>query len=169
MTRRCRSKPVHKVDIPAFDWPISKFPRYMYPLEKHEGHNQKQDEACLENVRQLIESRKKENRDVAVLIVEPIQSEGGDHYASPQFFQGLQKICQEHGIAFIVDEVGCCGSMGLNQNHNLTFRSKPAVEPRARSGPTKSGTCRRPRTLSPSPRSFCLAVTITRTSSRSMR
>lgn len=77
----------------------------MYPLEKHEGHNQKQDETCLKNVRQLIESRKKENRDVAALIVEPIQSEGGDHHASPKFFHGLQKICEENGIAFIVDEV----------------------------------------------------------------
>jgi 4-aminobutyrate aminotransferase/(S)-3-amino-2-methylpropionate transaminase len=100
-----RSKPVHKVDIPAFDWPISHFPRYMYPLEKHEGHNTKEDEKCLEEIRQKIESRKKENRDVAAVIVEPIQSEGGDHHASPNFFRNLQKICQDNGIAFIVDEV----------------------------------------------------------------
>lgn len=118
-----RSKPVHKVDIPAFDWPIANFPRYMYPLEKHEGHNQKQDETCLKNVRQLIESRKKENRDVAALIVEPIQSEGGDHHASPKFFHGLQKICEENGIAFIVDEVqtggGATGTFWAHEKWNL--------------------------------------------------
>lgn len=100
-----RSKPIHKVDIPAFDWPIAKFPRYKYPLEKHEEHNKKQDEQCLKHVHDLIAARKKENRDVAAVIVEPIQSEGGDFHASPEFFHGLQKITKENGIAFIVDEV----------------------------------------------------------------
>ena len=36
-------------------------------------------------------------RDVAAMIIEPIQSEGGDHHASPYFFQQLQKICKEVG------------------------------------------------------------------------
>jgi len=29
---------------------------------------------------------------VAALIVEPIQSEGGDRHASPEFFRGVQAI-----------------------------------------------------------------------------
>ena len=99
------SKPIHKVDIPAFDWPIANFPRYKYPLEKHEAHNKQEDEKCLKEVRSIIESRKKEERDVAAVIVEPVQSEGGDYHASPEFFKGLQKICKEHDVAFIVDEV----------------------------------------------------------------
>ncbi|KAK0398485.1 hypothetical protein QR680_002614 [Steinernema hermaphroditum] len=118
-----RSKPVHKVDIPALDWPIANYPRYMYPLEKHEAHNQKQDEQCLAEVRRLIETRKKEQRDVAAVIVEPIQSEGGDHHASPKFFKGLQSICKELGIVFIVDEVqtggGPSGSFWAHDHWNL--------------------------------------------------
>lgn len=118
-----RSKAIHKVDIPAFDWPIANFPRYKYPLVKHEDHNKQQDEKCLENVRQLVASRKKENRDVAAVIVEPIQSEGGDFHASSEFFHGLQKICKDNGIAFIVDEVqtggGASGTFWAHEQWNL--------------------------------------------------
>lgn len=32
---------------------------------------------------------------VAGIIVEPIQSEGGDNEASPEFFQNLQKIAKK--------------------------------------------------------------------------
>lgn len=42
---------------------------------------------------------------VAGLIVEPIQSEGGDNHASPAFFQGLRDVTQKHGVVMIVDEV----------------------------------------------------------------
>ncbi|KAE9554671.1 hypothetical protein FO519_002081 [Halicephalobus sp. NKZ332] len=118
-----RSKAVHKVDIPAFDWPIANFPRYKYPLEKHEDYNRKQDESCLQNVRELIAGRKKENRDVAAILVEPIQSEGGDFHASPKFFAELQKIAKENGIAFIVDEVqtggGASGTFWAHEQWNL--------------------------------------------------
>ena len=41
----------------------------------------------------------------AAVIVEPIQAEGGDNQASPQFFRRLQKICKEHNVALIVEEV----------------------------------------------------------------
>lgn len=42
---------------------------------------------------------------VAALIVEPVQSEGGDNHASPAFFQGLRDITKKHGVVMIVDEV----------------------------------------------------------------
>uniref|UniRef100_A0A914BWL0 (S)-3-amino-2-methylpropionate transaminase n=1 Tax=Acrobeloides nanus TaxID=290746 RepID=A0A914BWL0_9BILA len=118
-----RSKPIHKVDIPAFDWPIANFPRYKYPLEKHGAHNKQEDEKCLKEVRSIIESRKKEERDVAAVIVEPVQSEGGDYHASPEFFKGLQKICKENDVAFIVDEVqtggGASGTFWAFEQWNL--------------------------------------------------
>uniref|UniRef100_A0A1I7WWY6 ATPase_AAA_core domain-containing protein n=1 Tax=Heterorhabditis bacteriophora TaxID=37862 RepID=A0A1I7WWY6_HETBA len=46
-----------------------------------------------------------QDHDVAAVIVEPIQAEGGDHYGSPQFFQALRNITKKNGIVFIVDEV----------------------------------------------------------------
>jgi 4-aminobutyrate aminotransferase len=43
--------------------------------------------------------------DVAAMIVEPIQGEGGFRPAPAAFLRGLRAICDEHGILLIVDEV----------------------------------------------------------------
>jgi acetylornithine/N-succinyldiaminopimelate aminotransferase len=43
--------------------------------------------------------------DVAAIIAEPIQGEGGVNVASPEFFGGLRKLADEHGALFFVDEV----------------------------------------------------------------
>ena len=40
----------------------------------------------------------------AAAIVEPVQVEGGMHIAAHVWLQGLEKLCREHGILFIVDE-----------------------------------------------------------------
>lgn len=39
-----RSKAIHKLDCPAFDWPQAPFPRYKYPLDQNERENKKEDE-----------------------------------------------------------------------------------------------------------------------------
>jgi 4-aminobutyrate aminotransferase len=43
--------------------------------------------------------------EVAAIIVEPIQGEGGYLVPEDGFIQGLRKICDEHGILLISDEV----------------------------------------------------------------
>jgi 4-aminobutyrate aminotransferase/(S)-3-amino-2-methylpropionate transaminase len=43
--------------------------------------------------------------DVAAIIVEPVQGEGGFYPAPNAFLQALRKICDEHGIVLIVDEI----------------------------------------------------------------
>ncbi|HEX5734804.1 MAG TPA: acetyl ornithine aminotransferase family protein [Blastocatellia bacterium] len=43
--------------------------------------------------------------DCAAIIVEPIQGEGGYVVPDPDFFPELRRICDEHGILLIVDEV----------------------------------------------------------------
>ncbi|MGB7410470.1 MAG: 4-aminobutyrate--2-oxoglutarate transaminase, partial [Sphingopyxis granuli] len=42
---------------------------------------------------------------VAAIIVEPVQGEGGFHMAPPELLQALRRICDEHGILLIADEV----------------------------------------------------------------
>ena len=44
---------------------------------------------------------------VAAFLVEPIQGEGGYIVPPPGFLKALRKICDEHGIYLIVDEVQC--------------------------------------------------------------
>lgn len=117
------SKPVHKLDVPAFDWPIANFPRYKYPLEENVRENQEEDKRCLANVSELIEKWEKKGMPVAGIIVEPIQAEGGDHHGSPEFFQQLQKIAKSKGVALLIDEVqtggGPCGSIWCHEQFNL--------------------------------------------------
>jgi len=43
--------------------------------------------------------------DVAAIIVEPVQGEGGFYEAPVELLQGLRKICDENGIVLIFDEI----------------------------------------------------------------
>lgn len=43
--------------------------------------------------------------EVAAIVVEPIQGEGGYVPAPEGFLKGLRRICDEHGIMLIIDEV----------------------------------------------------------------
>lgn len=56
------SKPIHKLDIPSFDWPIAHFPMYKYPLEENVRENKAEDDKCLAEVEDLIETYKKKGR-----------------------------------------------------------------------------------------------------------
>jgi len=53
----------------------------------------------LEAVRRLA------SKDIAAIVLEPIQGEGGIHVATTEYIRGLRKICDEHGIMLIFDEV----------------------------------------------------------------
>eukprot|EP00871_Galdieria_phlegrea_P002825 jgi/Galph1/3543/GphlegSOOS_G2215.1 len=105
-----RSKPIHKVDIPAFPWPVCSFPQLLYPLEEHVKENRAEEDRCLTMVEDIIHSHPIR---VAGIVIEPILAEGGDYAATPYFYQQLRKITEDKGIAFIVDEVQTgCGATG---------------------------------------------------------
>ncbi|EDO34279.1 predicted protein [Nematostella vectensis] len=133
-----RSKAIHKVDIPSFDWPVATFPKLKYPLEEHQRENAAEEQRCLDEVKEIISTWNKAGKPVAALITEPIQAEGGDNHASPNFFKGLQAICKEFGTAFIVDEVqtgvGSTGKFWAHEHWGLdeapdfvTFSKKMAI------------------------------------------
>ncbi|KAJ4329346.1 4-aminobutyrate transaminase [Fusarium piperis] len=115
-----RSKPLHKLDIPAFDWPQCPFPAIQYPLEDHVEENKREEQKCLEEAEHIIENYPSK---VAAIIVEPIQSEGGDNHASPAFFQGLREITRRHEVLLIVDEVqtgvGATGRFWAHEHWDL--------------------------------------------------
>lgn len=71
----------------------------------------------------MFEKYEKKCIPVAGVIVEPIQSEGGDNEASPEFFQCLQKIVKKNGAALLMDEVqtggGPTGKMWCHEYFNL--------------------------------------------------
>ncbi|KAL0111466.1 hypothetical protein PUN28_012986 [Cardiocondyla obscurior] len=118
------SKYIHKMDIPAFDWPIASFPEYKYPLEENVRENKQEDKRCLAEVEELFEKYKNEKKiPVAGVIIEPIQAEGGDNHASAEFFQELQRVTRKHGAALLIDEVqtggGPTGKMWCHEHFNL--------------------------------------------------
>jgi acetylornithine/N-succinyldiaminopimelate aminotransferase len=42
---------------------------------------------------------------VTGILLEPVQGEGGVNPATPEYFQGVRRLCDERGLVFIVDEV----------------------------------------------------------------
>ena len=64
---------MHKVDIPAFDWPAAKNPIYKYPLEENAEYNRAQDQESLADIRAKIDQWKNEKgKEVVAVIMEPI-------------------------------------------------------------------------------------------------
>lgn len=63
-----------------------------------------QGRAVLDYIRMLFE-RSVPASEVAAIIVEPIQGEGGYIVPPPGFLTGLRALCDEHGILLVFDEV----------------------------------------------------------------
>ena len=71
-----------------------------YPIEYH-GVSVEHSLAAIET---LFRSDVEPSR-IAAMIIEPVQGEGGFYPAPAEFLQALRRLCDEHGIVFIVDEV----------------------------------------------------------------
>lgn len=55
----------------------------------------------LDSVRELI------NEKTIAVIMETVQGEGGIHPATPEFIKGVRKLCDEHGMLMMLDEIQC--------------------------------------------------------------
>lgn len=84
-------------DTYKFDYP------YTYRALKGVSEDDYAEE-CLEKLRTMLKTTIAPEQ-IACLIVEPLQGEGGFVVPSSKYMQGLQKICNDNGIVFIVDEV----------------------------------------------------------------
>jgi 4-aminobutyrate aminotransferase len=61
-------------------------------------------EACLAHLDDLLATTVAPSQ-VAGILIEPVQGEGGYYPAPPRFLQALRSTCDEHGILLLVDEV----------------------------------------------------------------
>lgn len=107
--------------FPKFDWPRIVNPKLSFPLT---------DESVAETIElenqalaQINEAIAKNPSDVACLIIESIQAEGGDNHFRVEFFKELRRICDENDILFILDEVqtgiGMTGKMWCYQHYDI--------------------------------------------------
>ena len=115
-----RSKPIHKLDIPALNWPKAPFPKIQYPLDTFATENSQEEARCLQELERLIKTW---TSPVAAVIIEPIQGEGGDNQASPSFYQGIRDITKRHNVLMIVDEV----QTGVGATGRFWVRLQPRI------------------------------------------
>ncbi len=87
---------------PKFDWPRITNPKIQFPLEKHLDEVIKLENQAIEEINLAI---KNYPDDIAVIIIEPIQAEGGDNFFRKEFFEQLRKIADENEILLMFDEV----------------------------------------------------------------
>jgi len=94
--------------FPKFDWP-----RIINPKLSFKGGVvpddvlQKVIEVEKLAVQQIHQALKDNPNDVAALIVETIQGEGGDNHFRPEFLKELRKIADENEFLLIFDEIQC--------------------------------------------------------------
>ncbi|MGH8465793.1 MAG: 4-aminobutyrate--2-oxoglutarate transaminase, partial [Pseudomonas sp.] len=74
--------------------------RALYPNELH-GVSIDDSIASIER----IFKNDAEARDIAAIILEPVQGEGGFYVAPKEFMKRLRALCDQHGILLIADEV----------------------------------------------------------------
>ncbi len=96
------SKVIHKADLPAFPWPTAPFPANRWPLARHAEDNARAEAEALRELERILDAHAGR---VAVVMVEPVQSEGGDRHASAGFFREVQRLAGAAGAAYMLDEV----------------------------------------------------------------
>ncbi len=108
-----------------FNWPRIENPKLRFPLTDANLSDVKEREKHA--VAEINNAVAQNPDDIAALIIEPIQGEGGDNHFRKEFFQELRKLCDEHDMMFIVDEVqsgvGLTGKMWAYQH----FDFKPDI------------------------------------------
>jgi 4-aminobutyrate aminotransferase/(S)-3-amino-2-methylpropionate transaminase len=114
------SKAIHKADLPAFPWPTAPFPACRWPLARHADENARVESDAVAALERILDAH--EGR-VAAVILEPVQSEGGDRHASAAFLRRVQALARAAGAAFVLDEVqtgvGMAGTMWAHEQLDL--------------------------------------------------
>ncbi|MCK4775750.1 MAG: L-lysine 6-transaminase [Candidatus Krumholzibacteria bacterium] len=94
--------PVKVTYFPKFDWPRVTNPKITFPLEDHLDEVIASEEKAKREIKDAIA---KHGDDIAGLIIEPIQGEGGDNHFRPEFFKELRRLADKYEFMLIYDEV----------------------------------------------------------------
>lgn len=87
---------------PMFDWPRISNPKMVFPMDDHLQTVIDAEEKAKSEIKTAIAEH---GDDIAALIIEPIQGEGGDNHFRPEFMRFLREITEQNEILFILDEV----------------------------------------------------------------
>ncbi len=107
--------------FPILDWPRIINPKITFPLNDKNLEKVKELEKMATD--QIEKAVEKNPDDIAGLIIEPIQGEGGDNHFRKEFFKELRRLCNTHDIMFVLDEVqsglGLTGKMWAYENFDI--------------------------------------------------
>ena len=112
-----------KTDLFAkFDWPRVSTPSVDFSLDEAERERDviEREQKSEQEIRAFIDER---GADIAAIILEPIQGEGGDNHFRREWLQKLRDICDENEMLLIFDEVqtglGTTGKVWCSQHFDV--------------------------------------------------
>ena len=113
--------PVKTDYFPKFSWPRIDNPKLRFPVTPEvEADVAAAEERALEQIRKAFADNPD---DIAAIIIEPIQAEGGDNHFRAGFLLALERMARENECFFIVDEVqtgiGLTGKMWAHEHFGL--------------------------------------------------
>ncbi|MFA4867746.1 MAG: L-lysine 6-transaminase [Pedobacter sp.] len=107
-----------------FDWPRIPVPVVKFPLQGENLKTAIETEAI--SIAKVKQSFADHKDDICAIIVEPVQSEGGDNHLREEFLIELKAIADEHDAFLIYDEVqtgvGLTGKFWCHQNFSEKAR-----------------------------------------------
>ncbi len=113
--------PAKTADFPLFDWPRILNPKLEFPVTPEvEARVAAAEQQAVEQMERAFAENP---HDIAAIIIEPIQGEGGDNHFRLEFFQQLRRLADEHEALLIFDEVqtgfGLTGKMWAYQHYGV--------------------------------------------------
>jgi L-lysine 6-transaminase len=95
--------PAKTKHFPTFDWPRVANPALRFPVDEAETERvAAREEEALRQAERYFHERKDQ---IAAVICEPIQGEGGDNHFRPQFLKALKELAHQHDALLVFDEV----------------------------------------------------------------
>jgi L-lysine 6-transaminase len=106
--------------FPKFKWPRIINPKITFPLKKNLDQTIELEEQAVNEIKQAFIQNKD---DIAAIIIEPIQGEGGDNHFRKEFLLQLRQLADENEALLIYDEiqtgVGITGKWWAYQNYDV--------------------------------------------------
>ncbi len=97
------TEPAKTQYFPKFDWPRIPGPALSFPLtEATLAEASEAERVAIEGIERAFAERPHE---LAAIIIEPVQSEGGDRHFRVEFLRELRRLANEHDALLIFDEV----------------------------------------------------------------
>ena len=114
------TEPMKVAYFPRFDWPRIENPYIRFPEAEHLAETEAAEARAIAAIEAAVAAHPD---DIAGLIIEPIQGEGGDLHFRREFFEALRRLADEHEFLLIFDEVqtgvGMTGRMWCHQHFGV--------------------------------------------------